>query len=107
MNFKKCSNLIKIPIIASGGFGKLYIKELKEETNIDALTVSGAIHYNRFTLKDIKDYCIKIKLMLEIKFYLIINLLIKKLSYIFSCAGFQVVILTTKNWKKNNPIFKS
>ena len=61
--YKKCSNLIKIPIIASGGFGKLeHIKELKEETNIDALTVSGAIHYNRFTLKDIKDYCIKNKI---------------------------------------------
>ena len=60
--YKKCSNLIKIPIIASGGFGKLeHIKELKEETNIDASTVSGALYTIIDFPKDIKDYCIKNK----------------------------------------------
>ena len=58
--YKKCTRLIKTPIIASGGFGKLeHIKKLKEETDIDAITVSQAIHYNKLTLKEIKEYCIQ------------------------------------------------
>ena len=58
--YKKCTKLIKIPIIASGGFGELeHIKKLKEETDIDAITTSQAIHYNKFTLREIKEYCNK------------------------------------------------
>jgi len=58
--YKGASKITKIPLIASGGFGKLEdIKNLVKEVKIDAITVSKQLHYNKITLKEIKEYCLK------------------------------------------------
>ena len=55
-----CKN-IKIPVIACGGFGKLdHIKELKKYASIDAISLSKALHYEKITIKEIKNYIEKI-----------------------------------------------
>ena len=58
--YKKCEKLVKVPIIACGGFGKLeHIKELKNRTNIDAVAISQALHYDRLSIGEIKEFCLK------------------------------------------------
>ena len=58
--YKEVSKITKIPLIASGGFGKLEdIKNLVQEVEIDAITVSRQLHYNKITLKEIKEYFLK------------------------------------------------
>ena len=59
--YEQVCNNIKIPVIACGGFGKLdHIKELKKYANIDAISLSKALHYQKITIKEIKDFIIKI-----------------------------------------------
>ncbi|WP_415313730.1 imidazole glycerol phosphate synthase subunit HisF [Candidatus Pelagibacter sp. Uisw_106] len=59
--FEKVSKIVKIPIIACGGFGKLdHIKELKKYANIDAIALSKALHYEKITIKEIKDFIKKL-----------------------------------------------
>ncbi len=61
--YQECEKVVNIPIIACGGFGKLdHIKELKDNTNIDAIALSQALHYEKINLKEIKQYCIKNKI---------------------------------------------
>tara|TARA_Y100001936_G_C15790036_1_gene515972 strand:- start:8 stop:736 length:729 start_codon:yes stop_codon:yes gene_type:complete len=56
INLYKCiAKHVKIPLIASGGFGKVqHIKELKKYVNIDAVSISSAVHYNKIDFKRIK-----------------------------------------------------
>ena len=64
--YKEASKITKIPLIASGGFGKLEdIKNLIKEVKIDAITVSRQLHYNKITLKEIKEYCLKNKIFVR------------------------------------------
>ena len=55
--YEKISKIINIPIIACGGFGKLlHIKELKKFADIDAISISKALHYNKIKISEIKNY---------------------------------------------------
>ena len=64
--YKEVSKITKIPLIASGGFGKLEdIKNLIKEVKIDAITISRQLHYNKITLKEIKEYCLKNKIFVR------------------------------------------
>jgi cyclase len=55
-----CKN-INIPIIASGGFGKLnHIRDLKKFANVDAISISKALHYEKTNISEIKNFIKKI-----------------------------------------------
>ena len=48
---------VKIPVVVSSGAGKLEdIKELIENTQPSGVAISSLLHYNDFTIKEIKDY---------------------------------------------------
>ncbi len=45
-----------VPLILSGGFGDLsHIENLKRISKIDAIAIADAIHYDRFSIKTIKE----------------------------------------------------
>ena len=47
---------VKIPVIASGGMGKLeHISELVKDTDVDAIAIAHCLHYGKFSIKDIKN----------------------------------------------------
>ena len=55
--YEKISKIINIPIIACGGFGKLvHIRELKKFADIDAISISKALHYNKIKISEIKHF---------------------------------------------------
>jgi cyclase len=52
---------VNIPIIASGGFGKIsHINDLCTKTKCDAISVAHAIHYNKVTIKSIREELLKL-----------------------------------------------
>ena len=52
---------VNIPIIASGGFGKIsHINDLCTKTKCDAISVAHAIHYNKVTIKSIIEELLKL-----------------------------------------------
>ena len=52
------SKNVNIPVIASGGLGKLSdIGKLVKNTNVEAIAIARSLHYNQFNVEDIKDYC--------------------------------------------------
>lgn len=49
---------VKIPVIASGGMGKLeHIYDLVKETDVDAIAIAHCLHYRKFSIADIKKFC--------------------------------------------------
>jgi cyclase len=59
--YETVSKIINIPIIACGGFGNLnHIRELKKFADIDAISVSKAIHYDKINIREIKNFIEKI-----------------------------------------------
>ena len=55
------SDATDIPIIASGGLGKLnHLTDVINQGQIDAVAVADAIHYKRISIKDLKDTISKI-----------------------------------------------
>ena len=55
--YEKICKIVNIPIIACGGFGKLiHIKELKKFADVDAISISKALHYNKINIGEIKNY---------------------------------------------------
>ena len=59
--YEQASKIIDIPIIACGGFGKLnHIRELKKYAEIEAISISKALHYEKFNIKEIKEFIKKI-----------------------------------------------
>lgn len=49
------SSELKIPIIASGGFGKVeHLKECFDEGKADAIAIADGFHYGRFSVPEIK-----------------------------------------------------
>ena len=55
--YEHISKNINIPLIACGGFVKLnHIKELKRYENIDAISISKAIHYEKIQISEIKKF---------------------------------------------------
>ncbi len=54
---KAVCDAVNIPIIASGGAGKLKdFKEIFEETTADAALAASIFHYNEIPIKEVKNY---------------------------------------------------
>ena len=54
---KAVSGMVRIPVIASGGAGKLeHLKDVIEQANADAVLVASIFHYGEYTVGDVKDY---------------------------------------------------
>lgn len=54
---KRVSNMVSIPVIASGGAGKLeHIKEVFENSRTDAVAIASILHYKNLRVSDIKKY---------------------------------------------------
>jgi len=53
--FKNISAEVNIPIILGGGFSSLDDLERAKKMSVDALSISGALHYKKFTIKSIKQ----------------------------------------------------
>lgn len=52
------TEIVKIPVVASGGMGKLdHIRDVAENGRIDALAIARSIHYDIFTIQEIRTYC--------------------------------------------------
>jgi cyclase len=54
------SDIVNIPVIASGGAGKMeHFKEVLTDGGADAVLVASIFHYGDYTVKDVKDYFLK------------------------------------------------
>lgn len=52
---KAVCDVVKIPVIASGGMGSLDdLRKLVEQTNVDAVAIANVLHYNTLQLQEIK-----------------------------------------------------
>ena len=57
---KRVSEFINIPIIASGGVGKLeHFYEGAYEGKANALLAASVFHFNEISIKEVKDYLLK------------------------------------------------
>jgi cyclase len=54
---KAVSEIVSIPVIASGGAGRPeHMKEAIEEAGADAVLAASIFHYREIPVKDLKDY---------------------------------------------------
>lgn len=54
---KAVSDIVRIPVIASGGAGKLeHLKDVIEQANADAVLIASIFHYGEYTVGDVKEY---------------------------------------------------
>ena len=61
--YKTISKNTIIPIIASGGFGKVeHALRVVEAGGVDAIAIADAVHYNRVSFGEVRDYCREAKL---------------------------------------------
>lgn len=52
---KNVEDILNVPIVASGGGGKLeHFKELFSETNVEAVAAASIFHFTRYTPRDVK-----------------------------------------------------
>ena len=57
---RRVSEAVSVPVIASGGGGRLeHFAEAIEEGKADAVLAASIFHYNRIKIKDLKDYLCK------------------------------------------------
>ncbi|QCT01401.1 imidazole glycerol phosphate synthase subunit HisF [Paenibacillus algicola] len=64
---KTLSRSVKIPIIASGGAGKLeHIRDVFNDGDADAALVASLLHYKEYTVQDIKKYLLEEGLAIRI-----------------------------------------
>ncbi|NLZ48148.1 MAG: imidazole glycerol phosphate synthase subunit HisF [Clostridiales bacterium] len=57
---KAVSERVNIPVIASGGCGKLeHFSEVFQETKADAALAASLFHYRELTIKEVKEYLTK------------------------------------------------
>ena len=57
---KAISDIVNIPVIASGGMGKLEdINEIVKEGNADAVAMAHVLHYSHYSVGEIREYCIE------------------------------------------------
>lgn len=53
---KQITDLVSIPVIASGGAGKIqHIEELMDTTNVSGIAVASILHYNLNSISEIKN----------------------------------------------------
>lgn len=50
---------ISVPMIASGGFGKLQDLEMAYENGADAVAIADAFHFDKLTIDDVRNHLIK------------------------------------------------
>ena len=63
---KKIVNLVNIPVIASGGMGKLeHLSQLINETGVDAIAIAHALHHNKISINEIRNYCRTNKILIR------------------------------------------
>ncbi len=54
---KAVSDIARIPVIASGGAGKLeHLKDVIQQASADAVLVASIFHYGEYTVGDVKEY---------------------------------------------------
>ena len=53
------SKITSIPIIASGGFGKIEDLELATKAGADAVAIAHMLHYKKLNLREIRDHLLK------------------------------------------------
>jgi len=54
---KAVADIVRIPVIASGGAGKLeHLKDVIEQANADAVLVASIFHYGEYTVGNVKEY---------------------------------------------------
>ena len=52
------SKIIKVPLIISGGFGKLEdLLDIYKLAKIDGLAIASCLHYNKISINDFKSFC--------------------------------------------------
>lgn len=57
------SNLVSIPVIASGGAGSMqHFLDAFQKTNVDACLAAGLFHYNELNIKELKNYLLNNKI---------------------------------------------
>jgi len=60
---KKIVSLVNIPVVIASGAGSLEdIKEVINKANPSGVAISSLLHYDKFTVSDIKDYLRKYKI---------------------------------------------
>jgi cyclase len=53
------TKLIDIPVVASGGFGKLdHLKELMQVGKPTGIAIADALHYKKFNFNEIRAFCV-------------------------------------------------
>lgn len=61
------SSKSSVPVIASGGIGEeSHVLEVVKETNVDGIAIADMFHYNRSTIKKLKNYLKKNKIKVRI-----------------------------------------
>ena len=57
---KAVTDVVTIPVIASGGMGQLCdLEEVVKKGKADAIAMAHVLHYNHFTVNEIRQFCIK------------------------------------------------
>ena len=63
---KNVTELTKLPIIASGGMGRLDdFKSVSSKANVDAVAIATVFHYNLISVQDVRDYGLNNKMNLR------------------------------------------
>ncbi len=63
---KNVTELTKLPIIASGGMGKLEdFKSVSNEAKVDAVAIATVFHYDLISVQDVRNYGLKNKIDLR------------------------------------------
>lgn len=58
--YKKITDLVNVPVIASGGAGSMgHFKDVFEISEVDAALAASLFHYNELKINDLKDYLSK------------------------------------------------
>ena len=54
------TKLVDIPVVASGGFGKLdHLKELMQVSNPTGVAIADSLHYKKFNFDEIRAFCLE------------------------------------------------
>ena len=57
---KEIMQTVNIPVIASGGCGKLeHFVSVFQETNVDAALAASVFHYNKFSISTLKKFLLE------------------------------------------------
>jgi cyclase len=63
---QEVSSCVNVPVIASGGVGKLTdISDAFTESKVDGVAIASALHYKKFSISDIKNHCLSVGLQVR------------------------------------------